>query len=122
MKIGDTATILTGILSGTDYEIAEKGTESGDFQASYSGTVTSEANDAVIQEMVCTSDGVYGTFPLDGTVHVIVTNVNQKAAQVVLPDTGGSGIFMYTIGGLLMVLSSAGMLLLYKYSKKGIAH
>ena len=122
LKIGDTATILTGILSGTDYEITELGTEAGDFLASYSGTVTSEANDAVIQEMVCTDDGVYGTFPLDGTVHVIVTNVNQKAAQVALPETGGQGIFKYTIGGLLMTLSSAGILLLYKYSRKGIAH
>lgn len=122
LKIGETATILKGILSGTDYEIVELGTEAGDFYANYSGSVTSGEDDKDIQEIDGMDTGVCGTFPLNGTVHVIVTNVNQKATGIVLPETGGSGALLYTIGGLLMAFASACALLLYKKHERKELH
>lgn len=74
LEVGQTAKILKGILSGTQYEITELDTATGGFNASYSGTVTLKDN--TTEEVSCTADGAAGEFPLNSTVHVTVTNAN----------------------------------------------
>ncbi len=74
LKIGETAVLSDGILSGTSYEIREIGTEEGNFNASYTGTVQtgSQEPESVIYDLT----GAAGEFPLDSNVHVTVTNAS----------------------------------------------
>ena len=78
LEIGQTATILKGILSGTEYQITELGAESGGFTPAYSGTVTCQ--DDTVGTVDCTADGASGRFPLNSLVHVTVTNANYDFA------------------------------------------
>ena len=58
------------------------------------------------------TDGKTATGVIDATnQHVVVHYTNRMSPK--LPDTGGSGTLLYTIGGLL-VMASAASLLLYK--------
>ena len=71
LAIGETATLVQGLLSGTAYEIVELGQDG--FHASYRGTVTTGGN-----TVACDYDTekASGEFPLAGVVHVTVTNAN----------------------------------------------
>lgn len=61
LKIGETATILKQMLSGTHYEVVELGTETGQFYAKYSGTV--QTGSAAQPETVYTNaDSASGDF------------------------------------------------------------
>lgn len=82
LGVGETAAIVEGILSGTDYEITELGTADGGFNASYSGTVTSAGG--ISGSVNCTENGASGEFPLNGEVHVTVTNANYDFAGEIL--------------------------------------
>ena len=72
LKGGETAMLADGIISGTEFAVTEilSGDQATIWNASYSGTVTDSngAND------LTGTKNISGTFPLDSTVHVTVTN------------------------------------------------
>ena len=70
LKLGETAVLLQGILSGTQYEVTELATEGLHYRASYAGTVAPEGS------VNCTANGASGQFPLNSTVEVTVTNAS----------------------------------------------
>lgn len=70
LHTGETAVLEQGILSGTVYEITEPNGTAEGYRPSYTGIVEPAG------EMECTQDGVSGTVPLEGTVHVTVTNAD----------------------------------------------
>lgn len=80
LKAGETATILTGIISGTTYEVTEPN-EDGTYRIKYSGTVTQyddttdelKVKDIVVAE---NATGVTGEFPLNSEVSVVVENAD----------------------------------------------
>lgn len=74
LQIGQTATLVQGILSGTAYEITELGTSEGGFNASYAGIVTGGGS------IRCGADSADGEFGLNSTVHITVTNANYAFA------------------------------------------
>lgn len=74
LKAGETAVIVQGILSGTQYEITEPDAGKGSFNAVYSGTVTRENGET--QEVGVSGSGAAGEFPINSTVHVTVTNAD----------------------------------------------
>ena len=94
LKVGQTAVILEGILSGTDYFVTELG-----HQAAYSGTVSSG------EDVTCTDQGAGGTFPLGGQVEITVTN----AGLYQMPLTGGTGTKPYLWAGLLQTLAAVSL-------------
>lgn len=71
LAIGETATLVQGLLSGTAYEIVELGQDG--FHASYRGTVTTGGNTVACEY---DTEKASGEFPLAGVVHVTVTNAN----------------------------------------------
>lgn len=74
LQIGQTATILEGIISGTEFEVAEIGAETGGFTPAYSGTL--KEKDGSTSPITCTANGASGAFTLNSTAHVTVTNAN----------------------------------------------
>ena len=74
LKIGETATILEGIISGTEFEITELGAENGGFTPSYSGIITHK--DKSVTAAVCTANDASGEFTLNSVAHVTITNAN----------------------------------------------
>lgn len=81
LRIDETA-VLDGILSGTGYTVTELKTAEDGFNASYSGTVTAEST---AEAITSTANGASGQFPLNSTVHIIVTNANYDfAAEIPL--------------------------------------
>jgi len=89
---------------GSFYCIAENTT---DFKVTYGENTVSVFIDGQLSNAakVTTDDS-------GNAAQVEVTN----AFLVVLPATGGSGTYMYTLGGLVMILAS--ILLLYKHQKR----
>lgn len=71
---GETVVLQQGILSGTAYEIAELGAEQAGYRPAYTGTVQPDG------DMTISANGVMGTFPLAGEVHVTVTNADYDFA------------------------------------------
>lgn len=74
LKIGQTASLTQGILSGTEYVVTELDTEDCHYRAHYSGTVTPEGT------VTCTDQGAEGSFPLNSQVHVTITNASYDFA------------------------------------------
>lgn len=79
LKIGETALILDGIISGTEFEVTELGTNDGGYKAAYSGKA--EDKSGILENVVkCTGVGASGEFPLASMVHITVTNANYDFA------------------------------------------
>ncbi len=74
LKIGETATIVKGILSGTEYEIREMIPEGEKIYASYSGTIQNGKDEPVKLNADSFTESAKGEFGLNSTVHVTVTN------------------------------------------------
>ena len=72
LKGGETAMLADGIISGTKFAVTEilSGDQATIWNASYSGTVT-DSNDT---KDLTGTENISGTFPLNSTVHVTVTN------------------------------------------------
>jgi len=82
LKIGETATVLKGILSGTDYVITELPAEDKIIHPVFSGSITQNGS---TQSIAFAEEKAQGTFPLNSTVHIVVTNASYDfAAELVL--------------------------------------
>ena len=79
-----------------------------------SGNVPATVNSSSF--LVTYTNGPAVTVPADGSAAATVTVTNQVCYPE-LPQTGGAGTYPYTIGGFLL-LSGAGLLLLYYKTKR----
>lgn len=90
LGIGETATILNGIVAGTKYEISEIiGTNDG-FEAAYSGVIKpidGAADDIVGTVVTSDPDKVTGEFTPGDEVTVTVTNSYAEPATIILNKT-----------------------------------
>lgn len=100
----DETLVIHGIPYGALWTVSE--TQDSDYHVSW------QVEDGTAEH----SDSVSGTFSNDSdsshdnVISIICTNT----ATYVLPETGGFGTNLYTMGGLLLI-SAAGILLMYKY-------
>lgn len=80
LKVGETANLVKGILSGTKYTVKEIIADGDGFWATYSGTVTSADGTADLTG----EEGITDQFPLASVVHVTVANADY-ASMVEIP-------------------------------------
>lgn len=86
LKIGQTATLVDGILAGTHYKVSEVIGENSDIRVSYNGKVTSE--DGMLEDPVADKNGVSGYVTTGDTVHITVTNADYDfAAKINISKT-----------------------------------
>ena len=74
LRVGETARLEQGILSGTYCEITEPGVSQAGYRPSYEGTVLPSGN------LEIDADGIRGVFPLDGEIHATVINADYDFA------------------------------------------
>ena len=104
---------MANLLSGTYYLVE---TKAPDGHAGLTGPIIFEVN-AEAKTVTITDYPDRDT--LEGTVNgSTITIPVYNMAMVVLPETGGPGTHMYTIGGFLLMLS-AGFLLMYRHYNRG---
>lgn len=103
LGIGETATIVEGILSGTEYEITERIPTGELFIPTYSGVVTKADGTVNVDVGVnVDGDGASGEFPLASTVHVTVTNADYQHS-ITVPiskgciDNDTTGVFNFEV-------------------------
>lgn len=70
LRLGETALVLRGILSGTEFAVTEPEIPGLNGRPSYDGRITPSG------ELSCGPDGVTGIFPLGSTAEVTVTNAS----------------------------------------------
>ncbi len=102
LKIGETATILEGIISGTEFEITELGAENGGFTPAYTGILTHK--DGTVTDVACTANGASGEFTLNSAAHVTVTNANydfsgQIPIYKIAVDNTANATFRFLVEG-----------------------
>ena len=104
---------MANLLSGTYYLVE---TKAPDGHAGLTGPIIFVV-DAEAKTVTITDYPDRDT--LEGTVNgSTITIPIYNMAMVVLPETGGPGTHMYTIGGFLLMLS-AGFLLMYRHYNRG---
>lgn len=96
LKLEETAVLLQGILSGTQYEVTELPAEGKNYRPSYTGTVSPTGS------VNCTANGASGTFPLNSTVEITVTNASYVfSAEIPISkqalDNEGTASFAFEI-------------------------
>ena len=74
LRANETAVIEQGILAGSEFKVTELSASFDGYRPTYSGVVEPSG------EISCTQDGVSGTFPLAGTVHVTIENADYDFA------------------------------------------
>lgn len=81
LKVGETATIIKGILSGTTYEVTEDGANGDEFKTVYSGSVET-AGEGTQEVSSQDPSKISGEFPLGKTVQIRVTNSNYFTGEI----------------------------------------
>jgi len=95
LKAGETAVLVDGIISGTDYEVSEVIPQGASYKASYSGTAESGT-------IAAGKNSVTGTLGLKDSVRITVTNTDYSVL-VHLPITKqalgnhGEATFRFTV-------------------------
>ena len=108
VKIPNGVYTLTEVEAPNGYELSEESCQITVNDNSIAATMQSEYS---ASETVKTE-----TTTVNGVTKKTVTLTFYDAVLYTLPETGGSGVYVYTLGGILLMM--AGALMLYKNNKK----
>ena len=111
-----TGTVNLATIANGTYTLTEKEAPSG-YQLGENWTITIE-NGVPISISKTDSDGSTDNSEKGVYENGILTFYYDNTALYELPSAGGTGIYRYTIGGILLMM--AGALVLYKRKRRGV--